>query len=143
MDGELVDDVVHVWEGLGVQLAPLVGVPGQVLIAAGRAVDDFLRGLLAEVGGNPDDEAQDCGDGIERLPRVEAELADRFARAVGRPPMQYLGQVRMQRAEESLASSAATVSAVAREVGFGSEAAFSRAFKRATGLAPSLWREAH
>jgi AraC-like DNA-binding protein len=47
----------------------------------------------------------------------------------------------MQLAAHRLASSSAKVSAVAREVGYESEAAFSRAFKREVGLAPAIWRE--
>jgi AraC-like DNA-binding protein len=68
-------------------------------------------------------------------------LAERFARLIGEPPMQYLTRWRMQLAAHRLASSAAKVAAVAREVGYESEAAFSRAFKREVGLAPASWRE--
>ncbi len=68
-------------------------------------------------------------------------LAERFARLIGEPPMQYLTRWRMQLAAHRLASSSAKVSAVAREVGYESEAAFSRAFKREVGVAPAIWRE--
>jgi AraC-like DNA-binding protein len=68
-------------------------------------------------------------------------LAERFARLIGEPPMQYLARWRMQLAAHRLATSAAKVAAVAREVGYESEAAFSRAFKREVGLAPVTWRE--
>jgi len=68
-------------------------------------------------------------------------LAERFARLIGEPPMQYLTRWRMQLASHRLASSAAKVAAVAREVGYESEAAFSRAFKREVGVAPAVWRE--
>ncbi|MBL8861179.1 MAG: AraC family transcriptional regulator [Planctomycetes bacterium] len=67
-------------------------------------------------------------------------LAERFARLLGEPPMQYLTRWRMQLAAHRLASSSAKVAAVAREVGYESEAAFSRAFKREVGLAPAAWR---
>lgn len=68
-------------------------------------------------------------------------LAKRFAELVGRPPMQYLAQWRMQIAANRLLESGAKVAAIGAEVGYDSEAAFSRAFKKATGLAPGAWRE--
>jgi AraC-like DNA-binding protein len=67
-------------------------------------------------------------------------LADRFSHLVGLPPMQYLTQWRMQLAARLLTDGAAKVSAVGRDVGYDSEAAFSRAFKKAAGLPPARWR---
>jgi AraC-like DNA-binding protein len=67
-------------------------------------------------------------------------LAERFAAVVGVPPMQYLTQWRLQLAAELLRRSRAKVSAIAAQVGYDSEAAFSRAFKRATGLSPGAYR---
>jgi AraC-like DNA-binding protein len=69
-------------------------------------------------------------------------LAKRFTALVGQPPMQYLAQWRMQAAANLLTQSGAKVATIGREVGYDSEAAFSRAFKKATGLAPGAWREA-
>jgi AraC-like DNA-binding protein len=67
-------------------------------------------------------------------------LTERFTLMVGRPPMQYLAAWRIQLAARRLLDGAAKVSAVAREVGYESEAAFSRAFKRLTGSPPARWR---
>lgn len=67
-------------------------------------------------------------------------LAERFAHFVGHPPMLYLTRWRMQLAASRLAAGAAPVSAVASEVGYESEAAFSRAFKKVIGVTPSSWR---
>jgi AraC-like DNA-binding protein len=67
-------------------------------------------------------------------------LSERFARLVGDPPMQYLARWRMQLAASRLAGSSAKVSAIARGVGYDSEAAFSRAFKREVGVSPAEWR---
>jgi AraC-like DNA-binding protein len=67
-------------------------------------------------------------------------LAERFSEVIRVPPMQYLTQWRLQLAAEQLAGSSAKVAAVAERVGYESEAAFSRAFKRATGHAPAAWR---
>jgi AraC-like DNA-binding protein len=70
-----------------------------------------------------------------------SKLARRFAELVGQPPMQYLAQWRMQVAANLLSRSGAKVAAIGREVGYDSEAAFSRAFKKATGVAPGAWRD--
>jgi AraC-like DNA-binding protein len=70
-------------------------------------------------------------------------LADRFAHLVGEPPMHYLARWRIQVAARLLSDGATKVSAVAAEVGYESEAAFSRAFKKLAGLAPSEWRARH
>jgi AraC-like DNA-binding protein len=67
-------------------------------------------------------------------------LAERFAHFVGVPPMQYLAQWRMQLAATLLSSSTLGLSEIAERVGYGSEAALSRAFKRWVGMAPAEWR---
>jgi AraC-like DNA-binding protein len=67
-------------------------------------------------------------------------LMERFTQMVGMPPMQYLTQWRLQLAANVLATSTAKVAAVAAQVGYESEAAFSRAFKRAIGRSPAEYR---
>jgi AraC-like DNA-binding protein len=67
-------------------------------------------------------------------------LAERFTHLVGQPPMQYLAHWRIQLAARMLADGAAKVAAVAFDVGYESEAAFSRAFKRIAGVSPAAWR---
>jgi len=69
-----------------------------------------------------------------------SRLAERFTDLLGYPPMQYLTQWRMQVAANLLNRSGAKIAAIAAEVGYESEAAFSRAFKKATGRAPGSWR---
>ena len=66
-------------------------------------------------------------------------LAERFTKLVGQPPMQYLARARMQTAAQLLRRRGATVAEIARDVGYESEAAFSRAFKKTHGVAPSDW----
>lgn len=67
-------------------------------------------------------------------------LDERFRQVLGRSPIRYLTEWRMHIAEDLLATSDASVASIARRVGYDSEEAFSRAFKRATGLAPAHWR---
>jgi AraC-like DNA-binding protein len=67
-------------------------------------------------------------------------LAERFAAFVGCPPMLYLTRWRMQLAAGRLAGGTATVNAIAGEIGYESEAAFCRAFKKITGVTPASWR---
>jgi AraC-like DNA-binding protein len=71
-----------------------------------------------------------------------SSLAERFARLIGHPPMQYLAQWRMQLAAGLLADSGHRVARVAAEVGYDSEAAFSRAFHKLVGMPPAAWRRA-
>lgn len=66
-------------------------------------------------------------------------LAARFMDYVGIPPMQYLAQWRMQLASTLLAGPS-TLATIAEAVGYGSETAFSRAFKKIVGVAPATWR---
>lgn len=70
-------------------------------------------------------------------------LADRFTRLIGTAPMHYLAAWRMQVAKRQLRSTAASLAQVAEAVGYESEAAFSRAFKKAFGEAPASWRRRH
>lgn len=64
----------------------------------------------------------------------------RFLRLLGQPPMQYLMHWRMEAAAGLLRGGRAPVASVALEVGYDSEAAFSRAFKRQVGTSPARWR---
>ena len=67
-------------------------------------------------------------------------LDERFRQVLARSPIRYLTEWRMHLAEELLATTDLGVVTVARRVGYDSEEAFSRAFKRARGLSPSYWR---
>jgi AraC-like DNA-binding protein len=69
-------------------------------------------------------------------------LDERFRQVLGRSPIRYLTEWRMHLAEELLATTRTGIATVARRVGYDSEEAFSRAFKRARGLSPSHWRAA-
>jgi AraC-like DNA-binding protein len=68
-------------------------------------------------------------------------LHERFVHYIDQPPMQYLTQWRMQVASGMLRDTNAKLMEVAQCVGYDSEAAFSRAFKRAAGVSPGAWRK--
>jgi AraC-like DNA-binding protein len=68
-------------------------------------------------------------------------LAERFLQFVGDTPMHYLAKWRMQLAAGFLTRTGASLAEVASQVGYTSEAAFSRAFKRLVGIAPALYRQ--
>lgn len=70
-------------------------------------------------------------------------LGERFTRLIGVAPKQYLANWRMQVAAQKLRNSSASLAEVAYTVGYESEAAFSRAFKRAFLMAPASWRRLH
>jgi AraC-like DNA-binding protein len=70
-------------------------------------------------------------------------LHERFLSLIGQPPVQYLTNWRMQLASRLLLEGRATVASVAVDVGYDSEAAFARAFKRLVGMPPAAWRRAH
>jgi len=89
--------------------------------------------------------------GRPRHPWTVAELADavgvsrsvlieRFSRYLAEPPMAYLTNWRLRLAAEALRSTPKGVADIAGEVGYESEAAFNRAFKRAFGLPPARFR---
>jgi len=82
---------------------------------------------------------------VESLARAvgvsRSVLADRFSEIVGQPPMHYLALWRMQLASRLLLEGGA-VAEVATAIGYESEAAFSRAFKKLVGDAPATWRRA-
>lgn len=67
-------------------------------------------------------------------------FVDRFTRLIGTTPMHYLTNWRMQLAQQMLRNSDASLAAISYEIGYGSDAAFSRAFKKAFGAAPGKRR---
>ena len=68
-------------------------------------------------------------------------LGERFARHIGMSPMRYLSHRRLQYAADRLRHSKAPVSQIAYEIGYESDAAFSRSFKREFGASPAAFRE--
>lgn len=81
---------------------------------------------------------------LEELARSAATsrsvLAERFVQLVGSTPMQYLTQWRMLLASNLLVRSNAPLSSIANDVGYQTDTAFSRAFRREFGSPPAAWR---
>ena len=77
-----------------------------------------------------------------RVGLSRSALHERFVQLLGLAPMQYLAQWRMQTAARLLLETRSTVAAIALDVGYDSEAAFARAFKRVVGQPPAAWRRA-
>ena len=70
-------------------------------------------------------------------------LAERFQHLVGSSPIQYLTQWRMMLAANLLTRSTAPLARIAEDVGYQTDTAFSRAFRREFGAPPAAWRRSH
>jgi transcriptional regulator GlxA family with amidase domain len=70
-------------------------------------------------------------------------LVERFTRYLSEPPMTYLMRWRLQLAARALAATPRGVAEIASDVGYESEAAFNRAFKREFGVPPARYRREH
>ena len=80
-------------------------------------------------------------DGLAReVGLSRSAFADRFTRIIGEPPIRYLARHRMRFAAQRLRTSHEPIARIAFEVGYESEAAFNRAFKRELGVPPAMWR---
>jgi AraC-like DNA-binding protein len=101
--------------------------------------DRYVSAALALIHGEPGRpwtlDRLAGGSGTSR-----STLAERFIRIMGQAPMQYLWQWRLHLAADALASSDRGMKKVASDAGFGSIAAFGRAFKREFGVSPARWR---
>lgn len=102
--------------------------------------DEGIRRALELIHSEPEKDLT-----VARLARVAAMsrsvFHERFQALVGDSPSQYLTQWRLQRASRLLLEGDDGIALVAARVGYDSEAAFSRAFKRFTGEPPAAWRK--
>ena len=127
--GAAISSVSHTAEGIGDQ--------GEE--AGGPADDAQVAEVLAALAARPGEPWNlDRMAGLVHLSR--SALTDRFRRATGHSPMRMLREVRMHRARTLLTKQCLAVTRVAFEVGYGSVAAFSRAFTADHGLSPLAWR---
>lgn len=104
--------------------------------------DPVLAPALALLHANPEHRWSVAELG-RRTAVSRSVLDDRFRQVLGQSPIRYLTQWRMHLAENLLGTTDLTVYDVARRVGYQSEEAFSRAFKRERGQSPAHWRSAH
>jgi AraC-like DNA-binding protein len=104
--------------------------------------DAVLRPALALLHNTP--ERRWTVTDLAREAMVSRSVLDaRFRDVLGRSPIRYLTEWRMHLAKDLLATTDLGVGVVARRVGYDAEEAFSRAFKREYGTAPSVWRSTH
>ncbi|WP_163558007.1 AraC family transcriptional regulator [Halomonas sp. NO4] len=117
----------------------LAGLPPEQRAWVGGLHDPFVSRALAQLHDHPEHhwttQALARQVGLSR-----SAFAGRFTERVGVPPMRYLARLRMQSAAHRLRESPTPISRIALEAGYESEAAFSKAFKRAFGTPPATWR---
>lgn len=105
-------------------------------------VDSVIGPALASIHGDP--ARRWTLAGLAREAAVSSTVLDqRFRSVLGLAPIRYLTEWRMHVAEDLLRTTTLPVASVARRVGYESEEAFSRAFRRHHGVAPGSWRAAH
>jgi len=103
-----------------------------------RSNDPYLDRVIDAIHRHPG-----RGWTVEALASVGAmsrsAFAERFHTALGRSPASYVTEVRMRQAKQML-DAGRSVSETSRELGYSSDEGFSRAFRRHTGVTPSMWR---
>ena len=131
-------------EALLAEVLPLcvpqhAGEPFGWLAAAG---DRIVGQVLAAMQRNPDREWT-----VDALAREagtsRSVLSERFQQRMGTSPMQYLAQLRLALAANLLATSEVPLVRIAEDVGYQTDTAFSRAFRRHYGVPPATWRRRH
>jgi AraC-like DNA-binding protein len=113
--------------------------PGQTGWLAGLR-DRFVGRALALLHQEPAN-AWTVDELAKQVGLSRSALADRFVELLGQPPMQYLTRWRLSLAAQQLLSGDRSLAQIANHVGYDSEAAFNRAFKRQFGVPPAAWRK--
>jgi AraC-like DNA-binding protein len=103
--------------------------------------DPVVAPALAAIHGDPS-QKWTLSDLARESTVSSTVLDERFRSVLGLAPIRYLTGWRMHVAEDLLRSTTLSVTTIAHRVGYESEEAFSRAFKRDHGSAPSVWRVA-
>lgn len=103
-------------------------------------LDEAVTAVVAAVTARPAEPW--TVEGMARLVHLSrSALGERFRRALGRGPAEVLREIRMREARRLLTDPSRPVEYIASAVGYGSTAAFSRAFSSHHGVAPQAWRE--
>jgi len=130
---EALPKMIHVRTATGTRAAWLGATLRQI-------VADPRGRCLARIHDDPrrDWSVQDLTDasGLSR-----STLAERFEKVLDTSPMRYVRDRRLYLASVALGTTRRAVAAVAHEAGYGTEAAFNRAFSRAYGMPPATWRQ--
>ncbi|MGO1076526.1 AraC family transcriptional regulator [Inquilinus sp. CA228] len=114
-------------------------LPGDQTGWLAGARDPVVGGVLALLHRDPAGDWT-LGDLASAVGASRSVIAKRFNRFIGDSPIAYLARWRLELGARQLRTSAKPIAQVAAEVGYESEAAFSRAFKRAFGLPPAQYR---
>ncbi|MBT0768259.1 AraC family transcriptional regulator [Kineosporia sp. J2-2] len=104
--------------------------------------DDLLRPALEGIHDEPG-RAWKLDELARRSAMSRSSFAERFTSVLGESPLAYLTRVRMLTAQRLLLHTGRSVSDVAAEVGYGSDSAFSTAFRRVVGVSPRNFRDEH
>ncbi len=95
-----------------------------------------IRAMLDDPGGRFTLEGLAERSGMSR-----SSFSEQFAGLLGRPPMEFLRELRMRRAAHLLETTDDPIKTIAQSVGYASRSYFSRAFRRAFGNDPTRFRE--
>ena len=106
-----------------------------------RALKDPQIGQALALIQRQPDEAWTVESLASRVSLSRSAFSAKFKQLVGEPPMQYLTRVRLTKAAALLRTQPATLVEVALSIGYDSEVAFSKAFKRYLGVAPGAYRQ--
>jgi AraC-like DNA-binding protein len=119
----------------------LEGLPADATGWFAGVRDRYIGSALAAIHDRPAH-----GWTVEELGRTvglsRSALHQRFLDILGQTPAQYIARWRVQLGTEMLRNTQSSVLAISSDVGYASEAAFSRAFKRIVGQPPAAWRRA-
>jgi len=114
---------------------------GQGSAAESTSSDQAVAAVVAALAASPA-EAWTVGRMARSVHLSRSALSERFRRELGRSPAQVLREIRMQQARRLLADEVRSVGEIGHAVGYGSLAAFSRAFSAHHRMAPQEWRVA-
>jgi AraC-like DNA-binding protein len=101
---------------------------------------DAIRRALESIHAEPEKDWS-VDDLAKRAAMSRSVFYEHFTKLLGEPPAQYLMRWRLQRAAQLLLTTELSLAEIAERVGYGSEAALGRAFKRATGCSPAAFRK--
>ena len=104
------------------------------------AVFDAQVGTVMRLMREEPNRAWTVGRLAREVSSSRSSLTERFRDATGMPPMRYLTRLRIATAARQLGGSTATLAEIAERVGYGSDIALSKAFRREMGLSPRSYR---